>query len=485
MKNTMRLATAVLIAVLVAVPMSGGRGTADFTNLVTLGDSYGAGVESGSMNERHQVWSWPAVLARQVGLNLCPANAAAADPCFSQPLVSFPGIGPELQLVNLAPTIAPAQGQGTPLMLNYGRFYNNLSIPGATVGALLAITGQETPQAGEPTAVTFGRFILRGLDGPAVDQAVAQRPTFVALWIGGNDFLGSVLAGTDQGLTSAADFKARYELLLDKLIAGAPNAGMVVGNLPTNPLSAPIVATIPPFIVNPATRQPVLGPDGNPIFYIADLGGGNFGQLPPGSAVLLTAQPRLATGFGFPNVPPFNALPNAGKPLPASDVITPAEMANIIARITEYNATINAAASARNIPVADIKGLFDRVTVNPFTGVGGMQLGPIRVTSSYITGGFFSLDGFHLTDLGYLLFANEYIKAINAEYDTEIPLAGIAQLYSNNGAFFPETTDGQAVVDATGFVFTGAAAHQVLTMWALPTLTTLPAPVRRVRGVRH
>ena len=42
-------------------------------------------------------WSWPAVLARQVGLNLCPPNAAISDPCFAQPLVSFPGIGPELQ----------------------------------------------------------------------------------------------------------------------------------------------------------------------------------------------------------------------------------------------------------------------------------------------------------------------------------------------------------------------------------------------------
>src|SRR5688572_32397003 len=72
MKNTMRLATAVLIAVLVAVPGFAGRGRADFTNLVVLGDSYGAGFESGSLNERHQVWSWPAVVARQVGLDICP-----------------------------------------------------------------------------------------------------------------------------------------------------------------------------------------------------------------------------------------------------------------------------------------------------------------------------------------------------------------------------------------------------------------------------
>lgn len=46
-----------------------------------------------------------------------------------------------------------------------------------------------------------------------------------------------------------------------------------------------------------------------------------------------------------------------------------------------------------------------------------------------------------ITDLGYLLFANEYIRTINNQYDTEIPLAGISELYTNNGAFFPETTE--------------------------------------------
>src|SRR6185295_6101565 len=96
-----KFAAAVLIAVLVAVPMFGAHGSADFSNLVVLGDSYGAGVESGSLNERHQVWSWPAVLARQLGYQLCAPTASAADHCFAQPLVSFPGIGPELVLVNL------------------------------------------------------------------------------------------------------------------------------------------------------------------------------------------------------------------------------------------------------------------------------------------------------------------------------------------------------------------------------------------------
>ena len=56
-------------------------------------------------------------------------------------------------------------------------------------------------------------------------QAIALHPTFIAIWLGGNDFLGSVTQGTSLGLTSVADFTTRYNAVLDSLIAGAPTAG--------------------------------------------------------------------------------------------------------------------------------------------------------------------------------------------------------------------------------------------------------------------
>ena len=465
-----RFAAAVLLAALVSVPMFAQRGEADFTVFVALGDSYGAGVSNGSMNERHQVWSWPAVIARQAGLKLCPPNAAAADNCWAQPLVTYPGIGPEFVLQSLTVGPVPGTGQGVPVMTTFGRPYNNLSVPGATVGALLAITGAEPPTAGEPTPVSFGRFILRGL-GTEVQQAVALHPTFIAMWIGGNDFLGAVLSGNPAALTSAADFKTRYELVLDQLIAAAPNAGMVVGNLPTGAgaLAAPVISFVPPVLVDPATRQPVLI-GGQPFFFIADLGGGNIAQLPPGSFVLLTALAKLRTGFGLPAAfaadPRFANLPNLGKPLADSDVITPTEMNAIMTRAAEYNTIIQQAASARNIPVADINGLFNRVAAT-----GGLHIGPFTITKDFVQGGFFSFDGFHLTDLGYLLFANEYIRTINNAYDTEIPLAGISQLFANNGAFFPET-------DTSALSLSEEAAAQIKQF-------AIDPPKRKSRSVIH
>ena len=92
MKRHLHSAAALLLAAVVAVPVFAARGSADFSNFVALGDSYGAGFESNSLNERHQVWSWPAIIARQAGLTLCPASATAADNCFAQPLVSYPGL---------------------------------------------------------------------------------------------------------------------------------------------------------------------------------------------------------------------------------------------------------------------------------------------------------------------------------------------------------------------------------------------------------
>jgi lysophospholipase L1-like esterase len=456
-KSFARFAAAFAVLMLIALPGFAARGTADFTHIAVIGDSYGAGFESNSLNQTHQVFSWPATVAIQTGATLCGVNSVATDNCFAQPLVSYPGIGPELVLVSLSPTIGQASGAGMPLVTAFGRPYNNLAIPGANVADTTTITGAEAmPMRG---VELLARFILRGL-GTEVDQAIAQKPTFILVWIGGNDFLGAVTAGTPKLLTPTATFTTAYNAMLDKLIAGAPNAGIVVGTLPTNPLAVPFLTTVPPFIVNPATRQPVLGPDGKPIYYVSDLGNGTFGQLPPGSFVTLPALAKIQTGVGIPAalkaVPPFNMLPNVGQPLTDNDTLTPDETATILGRVAEYNAAITAAASARNIPVADITGLFNR-------SVTGIQAGPFTFNASFILGGEFSLDGVHMTDIGYMFFANEYIKAINNGYGTHVPLASLTKFLANNGANFPNNSAlaGQ-VYDTSGLAVTSDAASAML-----------------------
>jgi lysophospholipase L1-like esterase len=438
------IAVTLLLTAVVAAPALAARGSATFTTFVALGDSYGAGVESTSLNLNHQPFSWPAVIARQAGVT-----------DFQQPLVSFPGIGPELQLVDIIhfpPVIAPAAGTAQPINTTLPRPYNNLSIPGATVTDLTTLTGKDPATS---IAKGFAQFILRG-QGTAVDQALALHPTFIAVWIGGNDALGAVLAGTPAALTPLDTFKTSYNAMLDKLVAGAPSAGIVVGNIPNNVLALPLLTTVPPVLIDPATRKPVIGPNGQPISLVADLGGGTIGPLPAGSLVLLTAAAHIATGQGIPQalaqIPPFNQLPNVGKPLPDSDVLTPTEQAVIKQRVDDFNTVINAAASQRDIPVADIKGLFDRLAT-------GLPVGPIVFTGAYITGGAFSLDGFHMTDMGYTLFADEYIKAINNAYGSHVPLAPLSDFLMNNGI---KTSSGGMVFPGMEFEVSPEASAQML-----------------------
>jgi hypothetical protein len=417
-----RIAAVMSIVAAIAVPSFAARGSADFTRFVAIGDSYGAGFEAGSLNERHQIYGWPAIIAKQVGLTLCTPTSAATDNCFALPLIAYPGL-PGGESVYNGAGLVTIPGSGAPRMAGFARPYNDLAVPGYTVGATLLFTGSE-PTSG------LGQAILRGL-GTEVDQAIALHPTFIAIWIGGNDFLGAVGAGSPNGLTPLASFTTSYNAMLDKLVAGAPNAGMVVGTLPNNFLAVPLTSTLPLVAIGP-NLAPIIA-NGAPIPLFTILADGTPGPLPAGSIVPLSALTDLQQGFGLPPqlkaVPPFSSLPHTGEPLPDRDFITPAEQAVFVQRINDYNAVIVAAAAARNIPVADITGLF-----NSFQK--GLNFGGVALGKSFISGGLFSNDGTHLSDIGYTLFANEYIKTINAAYGSHIPVASITTFFTNNGQSF-------------------------------------------------
>ena len=420
-KSTSRIAAALAIVVLIAAPMFAARGKADFRTFVTMGDSLTLGVSNQAGVVTHQQFSWPAVFARQVGLRTdCNASNDAPN-CFQQAMISEPGFLPELVLTSLSPLgIGLKPGLGSPINSTLARPYNNLAIDGAEVADAISVDGDGNEQFSGP-------IVLRG-QGSVIDQALRLNPTFIGIWFGADDFFGALQAGSPATLTPTADFTRDYGTLLDRLIAGAPNAGMVVGNLPSDVRLTPFVSVVPTILIDPSTNKPVIGPDGKTISLVADLGGGVFGQLPPGSAILFTAAPLLRTGYGIPAAlkPLLPNLPDVGKPLPASAVLTADEITAFNTRIAEYNASINSLASARNIPVADLNGLFLRAATT------GIQVGPFHYNLGYLTGGIISIDSAHPTDLGYILIANEFIRTVNRAYGTKIPVASITQVFQNN-----------------------------------------------------
>ena len=357
-------------------PLRAQASFGNWSTYVSLGDSLTAGVVSSSVVRTHQERSYPAQLARAGGAR-----------SFEQPLVSEPGLPPELTLISLLPSplIAPkATLPGLPANLLLPRPYNNLGVPGSnTLDLLTRISGGSHD------------LVLRGL-GTALNQGLALRPTVVTLWIGSNDVLGAAVSGRaidGVTLTPAAVFRAAYQQIVAALKStGAP---IVAGNLP-DVTSIPFVTALPRFVVNPATGQPVLV-GGQRVAVL-----GPNGPLGEGSYVLLSASSLLAQGIGIPA-----SAGGRGLALPDEVVLDANEVATVRDRVSANNQAIRDICAANAVPVVDFNGFLREMAG------GGRSVGGVRVSSDFLTGGLFSYDGVHPTDLGYAIVANEWIRVIN------------------------------------------------------------------------
>lgn len=367
-------------------------GSADFSNYVAIGTSVSMGIQSAGIVEDLQQNSFPALLAGVTGAN--GGN-------FVQPLVPTPGIPPIMRIAGFGPTGSPIFGvrPGTPpagpSTPRPADGYDNLGISGAVVANALAKTSGDDP-------AHYFDLVLQG-QGTMVRQCLAQNPTFVTVELGVNDAVRAILGGSDTYATGAAEFQALYTQLLDSLAAGAPNAKLALANV-IDVTQIPYATTVPLDVTGP------FGPGGAVVtIRLRDAAG----PLPNGSLVLLPAGQLVPLGYGFPAPAP---------PLPDSLVITVAERANIEQRVRDFNTVIAAQAQARGAALADANGLFAAIAAR------GIVLGGTRYTTRYVSGGLFSLDGVHPNSLGYGLFANEFVRAINARFGASIPPVDLARL---------------------------------------------------------
>ena len=103
-------------------------------------------------------------------------------------------------------------------------------------------------------------------------------------------------------------------------------------------------------------------------------------------------------------------------PLEDQWVLTPEEQTAIGNALTAYNATIEALATQFDLAFVDANALLNELNAN------GYPLGDgSTVTSTFATGGGFSLDGVHPAPRGYAILANTFIEAINAKFGSDLP----------------------------------------------------------------
>ncbi|WP_317043406.1 G-D-S-L family lipolytic protein [Nonlabens spongiae] len=102
-------------------------------------------------------------------------------------------------------------------------------------------------------------------------------------------------------------------------------------------------------------------------------------------------------------------------------VLTTDEQDNVADAQASYNATISQLAAANGLALVDARAELQTVAQ------GGVPFNGGLLTSEFVTGGAFSLDGVHPTPRGYAYTANAIIEAINAQYGSTIPMVNIGQ----------------------------------------------------------
>lgn len=391
-------------------------GTADFSVLVAIGNSLTAGYQNNGLEERRQRLGFAALVARQMGKAVLSADIRRAFRNeFVLPGVADPGTAGTLRLVNLVPpeveAVTPAEA-GPPLNTGYPGFFNNLAVPGANAHDVVnTVASSFNP---------YYDFVLRN-QGTMLVQADSLQPTFVVLWVGANDVLGKVTSNIP--LTLLQDFEADYRTIVETLVGLDSSPDLVTANIPDF-TTLPFAVTVPPYLVDPDTQEPVLddgelipllGPDGP----LTLPGAGIEGDL-----VTINAVPLFQTGTGIP--PPYGT----GAPLPDAVVLDMAEVTAIREATAAFNAVIADVASMYGIPVVDVAALFE-------DAVAGIAVGGVVYDTKFITGGLIGLDGVHPTDLGHALLANAFVHAINEAYGADIPGIDLSEFVAtSSGAPF-------------------------------------------------
>ena len=461
-------------------------GDADFSNYVSLGNSLTAGYADGALYRSGQEDSYPNIMAEQFGF---VGGGDFTQPLTSDNLggLLYGGVqitGNRLVLSadeNGNPFPTPLDGTPTTdVTTSEAGPFNNMGVPGAKSYHLV------TPGYGSVAGVANGtanpwyaRFATSESTTVLADAA-SLNPTFFSLWIGNNDILGYATSGgsgVDQtgnldpstyggnDITDPNVFAAAYSAQVDALVAGGAKG--VLLNIP-DVTSIPYFTTVPPrsipldaatagavnaqfALYNGALGQLVAGgfisPEeaairainfvegvNYPIMTDVDLtdvtailiGGGidpqtaallgQLRQVKSDDLVVLTASSILGT------VPdPSNPLGIVGVSIPLTNqfVLTTTEQARVATAGASYNAIIEGLAAANELGYGDMKSALADVAANGASYNGGL------LTSTYVTGGAFSLDGVHPSPRGYAFTANTIIDVINTTYNASIPKVDI------------------------------------------------------------
>jgi lysophospholipase L1-like esterase len=366
-------------------------GGAMFQRYVSIGNSITAGFQSGGINDSTQRQAYPVLVA-----------AAMGGQPFYYPSLKYPGCPPPYTNIFTGTRLAGGTATTCLFRASTPPYVSNVAVPSALVLDIL----QNGPGVGtNSNALT--QLILGGRT--QYRAAADARPTFVSVWIGNNDVLGSVLSPTNAGdstlITPLSTFQTRYTEMVDSLKDRIiPKGGILIG-----------VANV--------TQIPYVSQ--GQAYLAAKLAG----ALPANFTVGANCAPSGSGGKGDSVLVPFPfgaaliATAAGGTPTTLSctepQTVQPAELRKIVTTVTQYNAFIASLANQHGWAYLDPNPAFSALRADPTQVAPFPNLGAPCSASPF--GLAFSCDGFHPSGSAHRLIAQAIVQAINSSYVAAIP----------------------------------------------------------------
>lgn len=433
-------------------------GTADFTKVVTVGNSLSAGYMNGALYDAGQASSFPNIIGQQIyangggvfnqpDINSVNGYYTEAGGVIYGRLILKGDLTPE-GVVNPAPTPI---GLGDAITAFGGdkAALNNFGVPG------LRVIDADAPGYGTVNAY-FGRFASDPTTVSVLDDAVAANGTFFIYWLGGNDVLGYAT----QGATGSEDgtntndmspvglFGDQFNAAITALTA---NGKGIIANVPsiqdiphftTVPWNAiPMDAATADFVngnyapynggLDAMVGNQLITQEEADLRYIIFKEGQNGAVIFDTELTDLTSYNPALVSMRMANSndlftlsagavlgKPVDAPVGVAVPLAEVYTLTLANQEAIANRTADFNAVIAATVSSNssNLALLDIHTIFADFAQN------GTFINESPMSASISPPfGAFSLDGVHPNERGSAYVASLFIDKINESFGSNIP----------------------------------------------------------------
>jgi len=421
-------------------PSTFSAGPLDLTRYISVGNSLTAGYADGGLYLEGQQNSYPSIIAKQLQM---VGGGSFTQPLFDPSqangsgyltLTGFDATGNPITAnvtTNLAVTgqvTIPTSATTTITVPTYAKYTGNFDNYG--------VPGIKLANVNVAAYANFNPYFARMLPGAAgtlnttyLSFVTASPYTFFTDWLGNNDaLLYATSGGAGDTLTTKAVFTSTYNATVAKLIAnGAKGALAAIPDVTTIPYFTTV--TYAALLAGVQKSAPtVTGLYINALVSPLPAAPTYAARLATPSDLFVLTFPTALLGSTTAGVGTYPYGLDPRNPIQTQYVLDANEVANVKDYVNSYNGTIRSAAAANRLAYFDAFTFLSGVKSN------GLLINGVSLNSGYISGGIFSLDGVHLTPRGYAIVANEFIKAINNNYNSNIPLADVS---SYRGVKFP------------------------------------------------